>query len=157
MNRFITYQNNEAIQYAHSIIPDSILSRLHFDYLIGCDPVYTGLFRDVATSDGRSYRETACVAYPFHQLVSNPKTTIIIPKTLCPTYIVHEIGHVLDEYFNFKHTAIPVTDYAKTNRQEAFAEAFTAWLFYGYTQINLKTASGIDNKTYSLFESLIRR
>jgi hypothetical protein len=157
MNRFITYQNNESIQYAHSIIPASILERLNFDYLVGYDPVYAGLFDNEICEDGRSYRNTACVAYPFHQLIHNGKTTIVLPGYLPYYHIVHEIGHVLDEYLNFEHKTIPVTEYAKTNRQESFAEAFTAWLFYGYAQFNLRTQSGIDDNTESLFLSLTRR
>ena len=157
MNRVVTYYNNGAIQEAHRVIPKTILSRLHFDYFIGCDPVYAGLFNDEKTKDGRSYHITACVAYPYHQLVSKNlrKTTIVIPTSLPPVNIVHEIGHVLDEYLGFNHDAVPVTEYAKVDRAEAFAEAFTAWLYWGYASKPCKTASEIDDKTDSLLHHLM--
>lgn len=158
MNRVMTWQNNEAIQFAYKVIPQPILDRLHFDYLIGCDPVYIGFFDYDDTEDGRSYRDTACVAYPYHQKLNKDrqKTTIVTPKILSPIHIVHEIGHVLHEYLNFEHDAIPVTDYAKTDIREAFAEAFTAWLFYNYATIPLKTQHEIDNRTFALFQELAR-
>ena len=154
MNRFYTYRNNEAIQAAHRIIPNSILNRLHFDYFIGADPIYAGISDYEKTTDGRSYRDTACVMYPWHFRLTKEKTTIVIPKERTPRTIIHEIGHVIDEYLGFEHIAVPVTEYAKTDRYEAFAEAFTAWLLLGYANYPCKTVSGIDLKTESLFESL---
>lgn len=156
MNRIVTYKNNEAILKAHSIIPKSILDRLHFDYLIGVDPVYAGLHNHIDTGDKRSYRDTAHVAYAHNQCLANrnKRTTIVIPKLLEPCHVVHEIAHVLDEYLGWEWEAIPITEYAKTDRLEAFAEAFTAWLFYNYATIPIKTQSEIDNKTLTLFESL---
>lgn len=46
--------------------------------------------------------------------------------------LVHELGHVLDETLGFTTHADPVSWYARGDRQEAFAEAFTAWLIPGY-------------------------
>ena len=155
MERITTYQNNNAIQRAHSCIPDSILNRLHFDYFTNTDPIYAGLFTGEDTGDGRSYRNCACVMYPYHfNCSSQNKTTIVIPEIIPWQYVVHEIGHVLDEYLGFSVNAVPVSKYARRNRQEAFAEAFTAWLIYGYAETPCKTTSKIDEKTYCLLESL---
>ena len=150
MERICTSYNNAAIQFAHAVIPDSILNHLHFDYFIGCDPIFAGLFGYEDAEDGRSYHHTNCVAYPFHQLLpkDKQKTTIVIPHKISEIYTIHEIGHVLDEYLNFNCEVVPITEYAKVNRMEAFAEAFVAWLIKGYSQLR------IDPKTLSLFESL---
>ncbi len=148
--------NNEAIQYAHSVIPSSILLRLHFDYFVAADPVYSGFFNYETTPDGRSYRNIACVAYPFHQLVSKDrqKTTIILPTKVYWATVIHEIGHVLHEYLNFEIEPVPVTKYAQTNSREAFADSFLAWIDNYWVEFNLKTVSGIDLATQSLLESL---
>lgn len=156
MNRITSYGLNPAICKALDTIPQGIISRLHFDWLIGCDPVYIGLHNDTDIGDGRSYRNTGHVAYR-HNQINRGKTTIVIPDPdgFWPPYlIVHEIAHVLDEYLGWEHKAIPVTEYGKTNNLEAFAEAFTAWLFYGYATIKLPTQSEIDPVTEALFESL---
>jgi hypothetical protein len=74
------------------------------------------------------------------------RTTIVLPTPHYPISIVHELGHVLDEALNFDHEATPVTAYAKTDRYEAFAEAFTSWLYWGY-------GDEPDPATRYLFES----
>jgi hypothetical protein len=156
MERFCTFDNNWAIQKAHLVVPPLILTRLNFDYFIGCDPIFAGLFNYEITEDGRSYRDVACVAYPFHQNLpkNRQKTTIVIPKKIHWIYLLHEIGHVLDEWLGFNFVAEPITEYAKNNQGEAFAEAFTAWLIPRYAKKNLGTELGIDPRALSLFESL---
>jgi hypothetical protein len=37
---------------------------------------------------------------------------------------MHELGHALHERLEFRPVAVPLTDYARTNTYEAFAEAF---------------------------------
>ncbi len=151
MERICASFNNEAVQFAHASIPESILNHLHFDYLIGCDPIWSGLFKYEETKDGRSYHTLTCVAYPYHQSLpkDKQKTTIVLPKRIGPVSIIHEIGHVLDEFLGFEHEALPVTSYAKTNKSEAFAEAFAGWLIKGYSRLR------VDPKTIALFEALV--
>ena len=72
----------------------------------------------------------ACCCYPHHMLgpADRRVTTIVLPGTAWgPLLIVHEIGHALHETFDFGPHSDPVTDYARTNKHEAFAEAFTSW------------------------------
>jgi len=44
----------------------------------------------------------------------------------------------------------PITDYALTDRYEAFAEAFTSFFFYNYAQ------KPIDEKTDALLQMLVQ-
>ena len=70
--------------------------------------------------------------------------------------IIHELGHVLDEVLGLDHTAQPVTEYATTNRGEAFAEAFTAWIKPNeYAEAWLQDALYEDRATVHLFEELV--
>ncbi len=79
-------------------------------------------------------------------------TTIVIPVLDDPSMVVHELGHALDEVTGFAHVAAPVTDYARTNRMEAFAEAFVAWThFYGDQDVAAQ-----DGATRALFCELAR-
>ena len=135
---------------AFDVIPDKIGDRLRYvHFLTGVDPIYAGLFNYEDTGDGRSYRDTCCVAYPYHQLLSKhlQHTTVVLPSLWPVWVVVHELGHVLDECLGFSHMAEPVSEYAKVNRMEAFAEAFTSWLFWGY-------GKEPDEGTKYLFESL---
>lgn len=139
------------------LIPKPILKRVAYaDFLIGVDPVFVGLhyFRD--TSDGRSYAQTAHVAYPFHQ--PSPKrcrtTTVVLPHWEEPCVIVHELGHVLDEHLGFEYAPKPVTPYADTCRVEAFAEAFSVWLIPDYAEKTGQKVRALDPETIALFEYL---
>lgn len=120
------------------------------DFLCGVDPVFAGLHDYIDTSDGRSYRDTAHCVHEMHQQHmprARRRTTIVLPQPRHAVVIVHELGHALDEALGFPHIAQPVSDYARTNRWEAFAEAFTSWLFWGY-------ADDPDPETAALFASL---
>jgi len=150
MYRITGFGYSELISYAFSVIPSRIVDRIRYThFLTGVDPIYVGLFDEEKTKDGRSYRNTACVAYPYHQKIDKSlrHTTIILPNLIPLAHVIHELGHVLDESLGFIHIAEPVTEYAKTDRMEAFAEAFTSWLFWGYGQ-------EIDETTKYLFESI---
>ena len=150
MDRNTCFGYSELISYAFSILPKGIVHRIDYThFLTGVDPIYVGLFDDGKTKDGRSYHNTACVAYPYHQKIDKSlrHTTIILPNLIPLAHVIHELGHVLDESLGFIHIAEPVTEYAKTNRMEAFAEAFTYWLFWNY-------GKDIDEATRYLFESL---
>jgi hypothetical protein len=56
----------------------------------------------------------------------------------------------LDEFLGFAVSVPEVSDYARTNRREAFAEAWTSYLFYNY-------ASDAGDKFRSLLKSLAIR
>jgi hypothetical protein len=65
------------------------------------------------------------------------KTTIAIPKYGHPLYIIHELGHVLQETIDPQENIRmePVTEYAKHGNDEAFAEAFTVYCGFDYWHI----------------------
>jgi hypothetical protein len=122
------------IEAAFQIIPEQ-LHYLRPDFLCGTDPIFAGLHTYANTFDGRSYADTAHCCYPFNQWTlakTQRRTTIVLPRIPNISTVIHEFGHVVDEHFRFEHTAQPVTRYAQSNRYEAFAEAFTAWLLPGY-------------------------
>jgi hypothetical protein len=76
------------------------------------------------------------------------RTTIVLPSPQEPWSIVHELGHVMDESLGFEVSVPEVSDYARTNRREAFAEAWTSHLFYNY-------ARDPGDKFRSLLKSLV--
>ena len=133
MDRLVDYSYSSAIGYAFGLLPDSISNKLRYiHFLTGTDPIYAGLHSYSNTKDNRSYRDTAHVVYPWHCLRKNEATTIVLPllSDASPYTIIHELGHCLDEILGFRHTALPINKYAKTNRREAFAESFTAQYFW---------------------------
>lgn len=126
------------------------------DLLIGADPIYVGLHGHEDTGDGRSYRDTAHVVHAFGQTTlprARRKTTVVMPEVLEPWAVVHELGHVLDEQLGWQYEAQPVTAYAMTNRQEAFAEAFTAWRCPD-VYWNVQDYLAADQETLSFFTEL---
>ena len=125
----------EAIGFALGLLPVPIADRLsHVQFVCGVDPVFAGLHDTATTDDGRSYGLTAHCAYGWGlpRPASDRVTTIVLPIVPLPSTVVHELGHALHETLGFDPEAEPVTEYAKTNRWEAFAEAFVAWRFWGY-------------------------
>lgn len=151
MERLRDHRYAEAITAARQLLPPAIDARLHPHFLTGTDPVWAGLHNYTDCSYGRSYRDTMHVAGPEHQrnLPTDRRwVTVVIPTVPQLPDLVHELGHVLDRELPFKHTAQPVSWYANDNREEAFAEAFAAWLIPGYADRPL------DPATVALFESL---
>ena len=139
MDRLVNYKYSELIGYSFSIIPDKIVDRIKYThFLTGTDPIYAGLHNYRDTIDNRSYRNTPHVTYPYHQRISK-HTTIVLPSLVAPCVVIHELGHVLDESLNFTFMSKPSTEYAKTNRGESFAEAFTSWLFWDYGNLDFET------------------
>ncbi len=106
------------------------------------DPIFAGLDDRVDAGGGRSYRDTAHVMYPddMHRLPADRRlTTVVIPeRPLDNQYdvdmLVHELGHVVDYMTDLHRECTPIGSYAEQHRQEAFAEAFTAWLIPDYTR-----------------------
>jgi hypothetical protein len=151
----------EAIGHALTLIPSGIRRRLaHVRFIAGVDPVFIGLHRFAETGDRRSYRDTAHAVYPCH-LTNRPAddrgTGVVLPVPQDPEIVVHELGHALHEAIGFDcHTPTPVTEYAKTDTWEAFAEAFTVWVCpHAYSQQAADTLAQ-DARTLALFAELDR-
>lgn len=147
----------EAIGIALDAIGPTMRDRLgHVRFVAGVDPVFAGVHAFATTKDGRSYRDTAACCYPFHLLgpADRRVTTIVLPgkarqRPSDAFVIVHELGHALDELTGFEHVAKPVTEYAKTDRYEAFAEAFTSWIW------PTKSYARPDAASVALFRSAV--
>uniref|UniRef100_A0A6M3KUT4 Uncharacterized protein n=1 Tax=viral metagenome TaxID=1070528 RepID=A0A6M3KUT4_9ZZZZ len=164
MERLVDYKYSELISAGFDRLPPGIANRLRYTHFFtGTDPVYAGLFDYDKTDDGRSYHNEWCVAYPYH-LTKLPKrlrqTTVIMPEfdkrypvMLLPMLIVHELAHVLDGILGFDYMAEPVTQYAETDRMEAFADAFVLWQNPGYRQY-YDLIRTVDDRTSSLFREL---
>ena len=149
MNRITCNADAEIIAAAREVIPVPILDLLNgTDWLTSVDPIYAGLHTFEDTDDGRSYRGTAHTAYPFHTF--DGSTTIVLPGNRGILTAVHEMGHALDYVLGFEWDTVPVSEYGETNRYEAFAESFVAWLFYENDQDALARDAG----TVALFERL---
>lgn len=155
VHRITSYVYTAAIEAAYSLIPPVVTRLLTTDFLTGSDPIFAGLHNYKTSPYGRSYRDHAHVVYPFHQWglhKRNRTTTIVlpIPKSANVKTIIHELGHVLDERLGFRHDAVPVSSYAETDRNEAFAESFTSWIIRGYSN------EPVDKATLALFEHLMQ-
>lgn len=125
---------SEVIQTALGIIPTRLHRYLGCDFFLGSDPLLAGLHTYTDASYGRSYRDVAHVAYVHNQpqlSAAHRATTVVLPRLVHPTVVVHELGHVVHERLLWMETT-PVTEYASTDRYEAFAEAFVSWLVPGY-------------------------
>lgn len=135
MNR-IHHAQAEAISQALAYIPPRLHGHLGCD-LFCSDPIFAGLHRADRTDDGRSRRNIAHVCFPSH--VADRRITFVWPDQdnrdpVDMIYTaVHELGHVLHAHLGQRAgwKQLPclqnVTEYAKTNYAECFAEAFTAW------------------------------
>jgi len=147
-----------AIGKAFDLLPSTIEARLrHVHFFTGTDPVYAGLHNYEDIGDGRSFRDTAHVLFAGHGIDKQKRTTVVLPvlDDAKPYVVVHELGHCLDEVLGFEHIAFPVNDYARTNRQEAFAEAFAAEYFWlGEKEEDIFQS---DKATQYLFEELAEK
>jgi len=161
LERITSYQFTELIESGFALIPEEISKRLkHVHFFTGTDPVYAGLFDDKSTKDGRSYRDTWCCSYPWNQTVEDKRTTIVMtdllldyPKALRPAIVVHELAHCLHEVLDFEPLAKPVTKYAQTDEFEAFADAFTLWVFPEYDRF-YELINKVDDEMIALFSQL---
>jgi hypothetical protein len=123
--------NHHEIGKALRMLPPQVRKLVEFaDFLDGVDPVFVGLHEIEDTDDGRSYRNTAHVAYTFYQPLprARRRTTVVLPERETLRTVVHELGHVLDEALDFDFYPSPVDWYAATNGSEAFACAFECWM-----------------------------
>lgn len=141
----------EQIGEALRLIGPRIRERLgHVQFVVGVDPVFAGVHSYEDTADGRSYRQTACCLYPHHIIGPRDRrvVTVCLPvherKWTGVWTVIHELGHALDYTIGRDHIAEPVNEYAETNREEAFAEAFASWVW----------GQQIDPATRALFRML---
>lgn len=154
MERIPSQLYGEAIGEGLRRLPAGMRDRLgHVRFVCGVDPVFAGLH---AYTDGHqgSYGDVAHCCYPFNLLGPRDRrtTTIVLPtpEAAQPHTVVHELGHALHYLVGFEHLAAPVTEYAATDRYEAFAEALVAWTHY-YGDRDVATQ---DHATLALFEEL---
>jgi hypothetical protein len=153
MERIINQAYAELITEAFSGIPDNILAIIQpIHFFTGTDPIYAGLL----TQDADYEKGIMCYASIECQL-HLPKS-MRFPTIIMPAFpeklgdIVHELGHALDDktdWYIYETIPTPVTEYAKTDHSECFAEAFGSYLFWDYG--NTKE---IDEETLALFERL---
>ena len=135
MKRIQRQSTAEMIAESYDLLPGRLAKVLaHVDFFEG-DPLAAGLHRFEDADDGRSFRTTAHCVQPCHMLhlpAQRRVTTIVLPpgENRGLYTVVHELGHALDELDGHTWLASPVNDYAKTNRFEAFACAFEAWVFH---------------------------
>ncbi len=164
MRRITQRFDTEPLAAAFEFLPRGLADRLEgVHFFAGTDPLFAGLHMTASTDDGRSYRDTAHVLYParLKRPAADRFTTVAIPAWTGPAWwwpamVVHELGHVLDWQLSFTHHAEPVTSYARTNRQEAFAEAFAAWVLpfgHGYGDAKDRLYD-TDRRTVALFDGL---
>lgn len=159
MERIVNQRYAELIAYAISAVPDEIMEIIKpVHFFTGTDPCFAGLEleSDFDISDGCSWKNTMHYI-PIECQLHLPKSlrcpTIVMPIfDDFPGDIVHELGHALDDktmWYEYQTSIVPVTEYAKTCFEEAFAEAFGAWLFSDYGNDR-----EIDEETLALFERL---
>lgn len=102
-------------------------------FFAGVDPVFAGLHSFVDSGTGYKLAETPHCCYDYH-LPSRPKdervTTIVLPRPVHAGDIIHELGHAIHCKLGFKPSPVAVSEYGKTNRNEAFAEYFVAHLLH---------------------------
>ena len=154
VNRLAGGRHADVINHARRLLPGRLAERLaDVHYLTGVDPVFVGLHTDAAHANGGAYADVDHYVRTDHQ-VALPRArrapTIVLPGRHCSVDIViHELGHALDDILGHRHFADPVSAYAKSSWGEAFAEAFTSWLYHGYGY-----ASRPDAATCALFRTL---
>lgn len=130
MNRLPHGYANE-IGTALDILPDGIRQRLNrVEFLCGVHPVYAGLIENGGWYDehphipGRPVSGACC--YPWN--TRDHSLTVVLIEPHWWNGVMHELGHALQMVEHlWQWQATPVTDYARHNSREAFAEAFVAW------------------------------
>jgi hypothetical protein len=83
------------------------------------------------------------------------RATIVLPFGPGRTAtVVHELGHALDEVLEHEWSAKPVSAYARVDRFEAFAEAFTAWVGLPSYQAERDRLYRIDRESAAFFDAI---
>jgi hypothetical protein len=157
------------IQRALARIPEPIQRRLEGTRIVaGADPVYAGVHWYEWLGGGDygvsiAARGVAHCVYPNQHAHASPTSTVVLPpdfeaiygEECAPAVVAHEFGHALHETLGLEPAPEPVTAYAETNHEEAFAEAFAAWCFPD-TRREAAVRLARDGKTLALFEELAR-
>ena len=132
VERIRGHDAGELLSIALDWLPARLATRLRFVHFFVGDPVFAGLHQVEVADDGGSFRTTAqyvSESLQRHRPRSARRATIVLPFGPGRTEtIVHELGHALDEVLGEEWSAKPVSNYARTDPYEAFAEAFTAWV-----------------------------
>lgn len=128
----ITPGRSEVIAEALDCLPPPLRSRVSIARFWTADPIWSGLHSNIETDDGRTYRETAHVCYPYH--TADKSIIVVLPEQHYECWqVIHELGHVAHFTLGLEDFGTaPVTEYATRNYREAFAEAFTMRFFYTY-------------------------
>jgi hypothetical protein len=146
MNRCKDQRLAELVGWAMRYVPPLLIERTPVDWFLGSDPVFAGLHHyETGGKHGWSYRHQAAhyveETHQTHRPRSARIPTIVLPSVDHHTYdhnrygllawVLHEFGHAVQHASerNLRTTwwADPVSEYAKTNHYEAFAEAFVDW------------------------------
>jgi hypothetical protein len=148
-----------AVGRGFNFIPARLTELVKVEFVIGIDPVFAGIhkFKDWRRDDlVHQYKDTAhCVldVHQMHRPLADRNVKIVLPSNRNYDWdgfyglhtVIHEFGHAVQDSFNlYAHRAAPVSDYAHTNNNEAFAEAFADWCLDG----------PVDEETRALFERL---
>lgn len=157
----------ELLDSAFALLPDGMRTRVqHVDFLCGVSPHFAGIVDDntyPAPFEGYAWADVAHVLFADHQVLiprDRRRATVYLPAQVLRwrrapwrlSLVVHELGHVLHEAVGFEHDAVPVTDYARRDRWEAFAEALCAWLRVP----QYEEPGVVDAATATLFRELER-
>jgi hypothetical protein len=142
VNRVTSRVQSEAIGVARDLMGPQIWNRVKHTAVFMGDPIAAGLHSwerlDLGEFGTGSYRQCAHVCYPAHieRPAADRRTTIVLPKLVEPDTVIHEFGHALHETLDFETTVlVEVTAYAAYSTHEAFAEAFTAWVYARHTTL----------------------
>jgi hypothetical protein len=148
----------EQLLMALDWLPKSIATRLGFVHFFIGDPVFAGLHELEVADDGGSYRNVAqfvSESCQIHRPRSARRATIVLPNGPRKTAtVVHELGHALDEVLGEDWSAQPVSYYARADRFEAFAEAFTAWVGLPSYQPERDRLYRIDRDSAAYFDAM---
>ncbi len=161
MNRIMRQADAEALAAALDLMPMNIRQRLEGTHVLTrTDPAFVGLhFYDSIDGTDTPFSQCAHVAWQptlAHLPRCQRDTTIVLPVDYCFGLwtITHEFGHVLHEQIGYEHVASPISVYARTNKWEAFAEAFASWCLPDMRPTWGDEPLPVDPATVHLFEDL---
>lgn len=154
VERNVSQDLAEVIGLAIERIPVPVLELLEPVRFVCTDPIFIGLHDYETVPDGRSYRDTAHFCHPGHLRGHDRPPTVVLPGRASIRTVIHELGHAVDLETQATAAGLrpePVTHYACRNPQEAFAEAFTAWL---HPESTPWAPEYFDDRTLEYFEQL---
>lgn len=157
-----SFEWNESIQYAFSLIPERLHRFMEQAWFLGMDPVAWGVHEYENANLGRSLRNTCHVMYPAWLRDKSLGLPAVMlcgrePRREKPWIVVHELGHVLDWAIEFERPNMtPTSWYAGLNTYETFAEAFTVYVMGKDRAIDMSRLDywDIAKDDFDFFESL---